>query len=75
VLHDLAVLDVLARHHGVQHLLLLCYPPLHAVRLREQLVERERIQQALLTDLGHLHQLLVPETHENRDGCLKGTVT
>ena len=60
VLHNLTVLDVLAWDHGVQHLLLLCYPLLDTVRFSEQFVERESVKQSLLPDLGHLQQLLVP---------------
>ena len=61
-LHDLAFCDVLAgyRYHAVQHLFPVCYPLLHNIHFGEELVEGEGVQQALLPNLGHLHQLLVP---------------
>jgi hypothetical protein len=59
VLHNLAVLNVLARDHGDQHLLLLRNPLLHSVSLGEELVEREGVQKSLFSELGQFLELAV----------------
>lgn len=59
VLHDLDVVDVLGRQHGVEHAVLLRDPLVGRVRLGQQLAQRQRVQQALLAQARQLRQLAV----------------
>lgn len=68
VLHDLDVVDVLGRQHGVEHAVLLCDPLVGGVGLGQQLEEAERVQQALLAQPRQLRQLAVPRVHRAQTG-------
>lgn len=56
--HHLHVLDVLGGHHRLEHALLLADPLLHAVRLGEQLVQGQGVEEALFAQFGEFQELL-----------------
>lgn len=60
MLHDLDVVDILGRQHGVEHAVLLGDPLVGGVGLGQQLEQRQRVQQALLAQARQLRQLAVP---------------